>query len=589
MGSTGTDGTSAPEDEDGNERQQEQQNDEDRRRQPRWSYDITGEPVIFSEQPLPQPTRPDPGAAPVQAKSEPLPSNWPDILAERLGKLTDAERAEYDRQIYIATARNHTVSPNYQLDLAALLNKPLTTRAAFGSDLSTLNRREDECAYVLGRQALLEAHAHRQRRDEQTRASSTGPAKPEAAQTAPHRQPDSPPRPSAPQQQSRSAASHDAGAQRQHHPSPRKAAPDRTTLARKRLDHLLHEHAERRKELNLPLSRAAQKEFARLNSQQEAERKTLLDQQSSEINVLDYQHVCEQIAVAARWLARDLKQKGSPEAAEYEKESKEALRAAGLAHERRQTLVSNRVDHHGWDRAASNSTYAPPSQTPEGRTNQSTAAAPSFQPTAAPSQTQDPTAFFKDSSGAVLTEDRLRAMLGRYQELRENLSMPSGPNETNEQSRLASAQATVRKDLLSRQENLTQLLAQKHRGERVGTSSQWMAHDTHQLRYRAEARRAFAAAWHAMERFHAIDPRAAEHNRMRAINNDQEYSRQSAAQEAAKGGRTLSAEERANLPTEAARGSRDRSKGSGERFQEAKPGHQIPGRGSNSRGGGRSR
>ncbi len=581
MARTGTDGTSAPEDEDGNELRQD---DEDRRRQPRWSYDITGEAVIFGEQPLPQPTRPDPGAASVQEKSQTLPSNWQDILAERLTELTDAERAEYDRQLQNAQERYHDVSPQYQLELAALFNKPIA-QAGFGEDLHRVDRREEGRAYLRGQQAINEAHAHRSRQAEQTRTATSADAKPEAVQTTPDREPDSRPRPVAPQQ-SRSATSYDLGTEH-HQPSPRKAGPDRTTLARQRLNHRLHEHAERRKELNLPLSPVAQNEFTHLASQQQVERKALVDRHSMAINLLDYQHVLEQIAVAARWLARDLKQRGSPDAAGYEKESKEALRAAGLAYDERQSLVSHRADHHGWDRAASASTFAPPSQTQEGPARPSSAAVPSFQPTAGPPPARDPTVFFKDSSGAVMTVDRLRAMLGRYEELRQSLGMPSGPNETNEQSRLATAQATVRKDLLSRQENLTELLAQKHLGERAGTSSEWMAHDTHQLRYKAEARRAFALAKRATARLDAIDPRTAAQDRTRAINRDQDYSRQAAAQEAAKGGRTLSAEERANLPNEAVRGVRDRSKGTGERFQEAKPGHQRPGRGNqNSRGGG---
>src|SRR5215471_13203896 len=166
MANAETSGAPAPEANDGNELQYEQASDEDRRRKPRWTYDITGEPVISSEQLLPQPTRPDPGSAPAQAKSEPLPANWPDILAERLTKLTHTERAEYDRQIYIATARNHSVSPQYQLDLAALLNQPLE-RAAFGSHLSKLNGREDALAYRRDREALQEAHARRQSPAEQ--------------------------------------------------------------------------------------------------------------------------------------------------------------------------------------------------------------------------------------------------------------------------------------------------------------------------------------------------------------------------------------------------------------------------------------
>jgi hypothetical protein len=339
--------------------------------------------------------------------------------------------------------------------------------------------------------------------------------------------------------------------------------------------------------LNLPLSQAARDEFARLDSQQEAERKTLADRHSMAINLLDYQHAGEQTAVAYRWLARDLKQRGSPEADGYEQQSKDLLRVAGRTYEQRQALAAHHADPHGWDRAALRATYAPPSQTQDGPARSSTVAAPSFQPAVAPAQAQDPAVFFKDASGAVLTVDRLRAMLDRYKELRQNLAMPSGPNEISDQSRLATAQTTVRTNLLSQQDAQSQLLAQKHLGERAGTSSQWMAHDTHQLRYRAEARRAFAVAWHAMERFDAIDPRAAAQDRTRAINNDQVHSRQAAVQEAAKGGRTLSAEERANLPTEAARGARDRSKGTGDRLQGAKPGQQIPGRGNqNSRGGG---
>ena len=77
-------------------------------------------------------------------------------------------------------------------------------------------------------------------------------------------------------------------------------------------------------------------------------------------------------------------------------------------------------------------------------------------------------------------------------------------------------------------------------------------------------------------------------DRIRAISTDEMYSRQAAAQEAAKDGRDFSA---ADLPAEAASAAHDRSNKTSERFQVTLQDHQRPGRGNQNSGpgGGRSR
>jgi hypothetical protein len=546
MASAGTGGMPAPNAEDGSdELQHEQQNEDDRRRrsqelQPRRP----GSPARASQQ--------DPVSAGQPAtrdnagldKSQP--DRWQDILVARLSKLTGMQRREYDLQIYNAMEGNGTISPQYQLDLAALIAKNLP-RTSYGRDLHELNRRE--------RQARAREHAH-------------------AASATDRRRP-----PAEPIRASSTRIASERGSQR---PAPRKAAPDRTGLVRKRLQRQLTEYAERRRELNLPPSRAEQNEFARLEFNQAAERTALRDTQKMELKLLDYQQLATRVAITAQWLARDLKHAGSAEAATYEKEALQASRAMAFAERRRANLVVQHANARDRDNAAA---PAPaPTQTPQTTANQRGSAPPSAMP-----QASDPDLFFKEGP-LLLTEDRLRAMLGRYQELREIRNMPSGLNEGDEQARVTTLQATVRKGVLVQQDKLTKLVAQKHLAERAGVAANRLAENTGQPRYRAEARRAFALARFTVERSHAIDPRArAAHDLVRSAA-DEHINRQTIARDASKSGRALTSDERASLPASAASSAHDRSARTSERS--GGPGHDRghgTGRGGNSRGGGRGR
>jgi hypothetical protein len=361
---------------------------------------------------------------------------------------------------------------------------------------------------------------------------------------------------------------------------------------------VLDRYVEHHRQSKLPPSHAEQNEFARMNFQQETTRNALRDQHRMELQLVDYQHLLERTAVAAKWLAHDLKRTGSREdasaAASYEREEREALRAAGLAHERRKTLLVQRADPLGLDNAASSSTHGRPSPAAAESTHirapatpsqaQRVPASPQSAPEAAPSP--DPNIYFKDRSGKLLTEDRVRAMLGRYEELREIRSMPASIHEGNGHDRLTTAQTTVRKNVLVRQSNLTELLNYEHLAERTGTSAEWLVHDANQPQYRAESRRAFTIARLACDRSAAIDPRTRTLNdRMRA-DNDEHAHRQSRAQEATKGGRTPSSEERANLPV-AENTTRGRDTRSSEGSGGARPDQgRKPGGQQNSRGGG---
>jgi hypothetical protein len=529
-------------------------------------------------------------------KSESDPPGWEHSLAERRTKLNDEQRSLYDRHISNAKERDGTVSPAYQLGVAAMLAKTMSANA-FGKELHDLNRKNEEFAFRL-QHAPAKPAADRQPVN-QIRASSIGradsPAAQPAVKTVVQRQADTPSLPAASSPQKSPPADrvarNDADVGRPL--PPRKAAPDRTGLVKKRFQNIVDQHAERRRELKLPPSRAEQKEFARLKDTQEATRKALLEQRSAELKLLDYQHVAERTGMAAEWLARDLRSEGkASEAAVYDKESREADEVARLAYERRQTLVSKSTHQRGWEDAASTSTDARSSARQDDQRTAGPQLAPAAarQSTIAPPLNEDPTAYFKDKSGALLTEDRLRTMLGRYEEIRETRFMPSGLNENDRQSRLADAQAKVQKGLLDQQQKMSQLLDHQHQAERVGVSATWLAKDTHQLRYRAEARRAFSVARFAVERSRAIDPRAGAMNDQLRNANEQS-DRQSTLQEAAKGGRTLSSEERANVPASAASAARGRSTRSSERSlgvgkdRGSKPGPK-PSRGGNSRGGG---
>jgi hypothetical protein len=591
MANPGTGDSSTPDNGDGNQFDIEQQNEEERRRleQARLNSDRTDDDAGQHNE---RPRRP---GAPVQEKSEASQRAWEDTLRERLNKLNDQQCHHYDALISNSKERHGMVSPDYQLSVAALFVKNLTGNA-FDKDLSDLNHKEAALASRLWH--APEKCAADWQTAEPIRASSIGRENPPAAPTVVPRQMEVP-APATPAPQKAPPAVRN-NAETVHPPPPRKVAPDRTGLVKKRFQNIIDQHATVRRTLKLPPSRAEQKEFARLKGTQEAARKALLEQRSAELKLLDYQHVAERTGMAAEWLARDLKSLGTAqgvaEAALYDKEAREADQVARLAYERRQTLVAKSTHQRGWEDAASSSTTDRPYA---GQDDQRTAG-PRQAPAAARQSTiaaplgDDPTTYFQDKSGALLTEDRLRTMLGRYEEIRETRFMPSTLNENDQQSRLADAQAKVQKGLLDQQQKMSQLLDHQHQAERVGASATWLAKDTNQLRYRAEARRAFSVARFAMERSHAIDPRArAMNDQVRAAN--EQSDRQSTLQEAAKGGRALSSEERANLPASAASAVRDRSTDRSARASErsegggkargSKPGPK-PSRGGNSRGGG---
>jgi hypothetical protein len=593
MANPGTGGISPPDAEDGNQLELEQQNEEERRRRDAAQLKA-GQPSHDARQHSEPPHRP---SASTQEKAEVPPSGWEDSLFDRLTKLNDEQRNHYDRVIGNGVDRYGMVSPTYQLGVAALVSKNLPAHA-FSKDLSDLDHKE--YAFTFRPQPAPEKPTADRQTADHIRASSIGRADAPAAQPVVQRQADTPPLPAAPPpasppQRSKPAADrvgrNDADVERPL--PPRKAAPDRTGLVKKRFQNIVDQHAERRRELKLPPSRAEQKEFARLNDTQDAARNALLEQRSAELKLLTYQHVAERTGMAAEWMARDLKSQGkASDAAVYDKEARDADQVARLAYERRQTLVSKRTHQRGWEDAASTSTDARSSARQDDQRTVEPASSPAGarQGTGAPPLNDDPSAYFKDKSG-VLTEDRLRAMLGRYEEIRETRFMPSGLNEHDQQSRLADAQAKVQKGLLEQQQKMSQLLDHQHQAERVGVSATWLAKDTHQLRYRAEARRAFSVARFAMERSHAIDPRARAMNDQERAANEQS-DRRSALQEIAKGGRTLTSEERANLPASAASAARGRSTRASERSEGVgktrgqKPGPK-PSRGGNVRGGGR--
>jgi hypothetical protein len=597
MANPGIGGISAPDAEDGNQLDLEQQNEEERRRRDAARLNA-GQSSHDASQHSKRPHR---SSAFTPEKSEAPPRAWQDTLAESLTKLNDEQRHRYDALISNANERNGTVSPTYHLGVASLLAKNLTG-TAFGKDFSDLNHKEDARSSRL--QHAPEKPAVDRQPADPIRASSIGrvdsPAVQTTVQTVVQRQADAPPPAAPPPQKSPPAdrtGRNDAEVGRQL--SPRKAAPDRTRLVNKRFQNMLGQHAERRRALKLPSSRAEQNEFARLDSSQEAARKAILERRSAELKLLTYQHAAERTGMAAEWLARDLKNQGSAQgaadAAIYDKESRQAYHVAQQAHERRQALVWKSAHPRGWEDAASASTDTRPSARQDDQRTVEPQSAPTGarQGTVAPPLNEDPTAHFKDKSGAVLTEDRLRTMLGRYEEIREIRFMPSGLSENDHRSRLDNAHATVRKNLQEQQQKMSRLLDHQHQAERVGASATWLAKDTHQLRYRAEARRAYSVARFAMERSHAVDPRSRGmddpmNDQVRAAN--EQSDRQSALQEAAKGGRTLSSEERANLPASAASAVRDRSTRSSERSGRAgqdrgeKPG-PTPSRGGNARGG----
>jgi hypothetical protein len=278
-----------------------------------------------------------------------------DQLAEKLSRLSADQQALYRNQVDLNHERNGRVSRDYQLKLADSLLKNLTNNE-LGREIHELNRQEDQYTYWRN-QTNTEKSAK-----EATQAIQMLTA---AEQSGPHQiQATKADRPNTLDGKKPSSQSHDYSALQHTHDqiaqqlslAPRQTAPSKTAeqtadpaaaIQSKQHFALMIEHfPDIRREANLPTTQGEIRERADLDRAQDADRDKLDQAHGAQPNrrelqerdLLDHQHLAEQVGVQAKWIANHLKSRGSPDAEQYSKDSRQAFDTARQIHAQRQKL-----------------------------------------------------------------------------------------------------------------------------------------------------------------------------------------------------------------------------------------------------------
>ncbi len=280
-----------------------------------------------------------------------------DELASKLARLTEEQQARYQREVQNTIDRNVEASEEYRLKLADTLLKDMPDREK-NLEIRDLNSRQDQLAYW--------------RDHERDRADRPMPA------TAPDREPPNHepnvPNPSSTAQPNREnslegkqprSPSHDySELQRTHQqaadllkqaerPPAATMAPEQSAkhetamLSKESLAIMLEHFPEIRREAGLPTTQSEINERAALTHMQDSNRQKLEqahaqapspqpDKQHAERNLLDHQHLAEQVGVQAKWIAEHLKAQSPAEAGKYKADSRRALQTAHFIYEQRQ-------------------------------------------------------------------------------------------------------------------------------------------------------------------------------------------------------------------------------------------------------------
>ncbi len=278
-----------------------------------------------------------------------------DELASKLARLTEEQRTRYQTHVHNAIEQNAEVSEQYRLKLAGTLLKGLPTLQE-SWDISELNRRERDEAY-------LRDQRHDQERAKLTASPGHEPAEParDAAHPAAAAQPklDNPMegvRPNAsPRDYSELQRTHErlaehmkqAGAGRITPEPPGQAAELAAAIFSKEQLLLIIEHfPDIRREANLLTGQPEIRERDELARAQNTDRweleKTLGSepdpQELEKLDLLERQHLAEQVGVQAKWIAQQLKAQHAPDADQYSRDSRRAFQTARVIHEQRQKL-----------------------------------------------------------------------------------------------------------------------------------------------------------------------------------------------------------------------------------------------------------
>ncbi len=268
-----------------------------------------------------------------------------DELANKLARLTEEQHALYRNQVDNSLEQNGNVSRRYQHKLADSLLKDLPP-SELSRELGELNRQEFQYTYWRDQPAAAKhtiqtaPPVQEPATPERAGAEQIPPPRPALNNPLEGKLPSGPPRDYSKLQ----LAHEEVAAQLKQANAQPSAEPATAMLSKDQLITMLEHFPEIRREANLPTTQSEIHERAALSHVQDADRIKLEQahgaqpdlQQQHERNLLDHQHLAEQVGVQAKWIAQHLKAQDPAEAGKYNADSRRALRTSHNIYEQRQ-------------------------------------------------------------------------------------------------------------------------------------------------------------------------------------------------------------------------------------------------------------
>jgi hypothetical protein len=274
-----------------------------------------------------------------------------DELAGKLARLNEDQKTRYDVRLQNFIDRNDEAGRDYRLKLAGALLKQLQAGEE-AREIGELDRREQQRLWARdqtrdgqsrSKQALPPAQEAQDKAD--------GPKPSAAPQAKPGdelegRIPEAPPRDYSALQRLHEGTPPKAGERPSVTPGPGKSSPETAAplLSRESLAIMIEHFPDIRREANLLIGPSEIRERAELARRQNAEQ-VKLDRTGAtqfgplrheERDLLDHQHLAEQAGLQAKWIAKQLRAKGSPDADDYDAEARAAMRTGRVVQEQRQ-------------------------------------------------------------------------------------------------------------------------------------------------------------------------------------------------------------------------------------------------------------
>jgi hypothetical protein len=274
-----------------------------------------------------------------------------DELAGKLARLNEDQKTRYDVRLQNFIDRNAEAGRDYRLKLADTLLKQLRAGEE-AREIGGHDRREQQRLWWRD-----------QARDGQSRSGQApppaqeaqdkpdGPTPSAAPQAKPGdalegRLPKGPPRDYSALQRLHERTPPKAGERPSVTPEPGKSSPETAAplLSRERLTIMIEHFPDIRREAGLLIGQSEIRERAELALKQNAERTNLeqahgaqpVGRQHEESNLLDHQHLAEQAGLQAKWIAKQLSAKGSPDADRYDADARSAMGTARIVQQQRQ-------------------------------------------------------------------------------------------------------------------------------------------------------------------------------------------------------------------------------------------------------------